>query len=91
MTTRTMRCALPLICALLLALPAAAAKFDDRQALIEILVLDEQAPLADAEETLEMAEEDLAAAELVLRWMFREEAGDPTSAEGNAKTTTAQG
>ena len=32
-----------------------------------------------------------AAAELVLRWMFREEAGDPTSAEGNAKTTTAQG
>ena len=47
------------------------------------------ADFAFAEEGDEAAER--AAAELVLRWMFREEAGDPTSAEGNAKTTTARG
>ena len=50
---------------------------------------DAAADFAFAEEGDEAAER--AAAELVLRWMFREEAGDPTSAEGNAKTTTAQG
>lgn len=50
---------------------------------------DAAADFAFAEEGDEAAER--AAAELVLRWMFREEAGDPTSAEGNAKTTTARG
>ena len=48
------------------AVPAGAANdFYDRDALAEILTLDEQAPLADAEEELAMAEEDLSDAEAV--------------------------
>jgi predicted nucleic acid-binding Zn-ribbon protein len=66
MMKRSTRYALTTICVLLLALPAVAARFDDRDALTEILVMDEQAPLADAEETLATAEEDLAAAEALL-------------------------
>jgi hypothetical protein len=50
---------------LALAMPAVATDFDDRDLLKEILTLDEQAPLADAEEDLAKADELLGSAEML--------------------------
>jgi chromosome segregation ATPase len=62
---RTPSIPLAALALVLFAAPVAAADFHDRDALAATLTLDEQAPLADAEESLAVAESALADAEVI--------------------------